>query len=49
MVFAVLGTMYNEKAGNLNLGIEGLMLLGAVAGFQMAIITENPLLALLLQ
>ncbi|NLK69459.1 MAG: ABC transporter permease [Clostridiaceae bacterium] len=47
LVFAVLGTMYNEKAGNLNLGIEGLMLLGAVAGFQMAIITENPLLALL--
>lgn len=47
LTFAILGAMYNEKAGNLNLGIEGMMLLGAVAGFQAAILTGNPLLALL--
>ena len=47
LTFAILGAMYNEKAGNLNLGIEGMMLLGAVAGFQVAILTENPILALL--
>ena len=47
LTFAILGAMYNERAGNLNLGIEGMMLLGAVAGFQVAILTGNPLLSLL--
>lgn len=47
LTFAILGAMYNEKAGNLNLGIEGMMLLGAVAGFQVAILTGNPVLSLL--
>jgi ABC-type uncharacterized transport system permease subunit len=46
LLFGILGAMYNEKAGNLNLGIEGMMLLGAVAGFEAAMITENPLIAL---
>ncbi|AGC68578.1 ABC transporter, permease protein [Thermoclostridium stercorarium subsp. stercorarium DSM 8532] len=47
LTFGILGAMYNEKAGNLNLGIEGMMLLGAVAGFQVALLTMNPVLALL--
>ncbi len=47
LLFAILGAMCNERAGNLNLGIEGMMLLGAVAGFQVAIVTENPVFALL--
>ncbi|HEY8421161.1 MAG TPA: ABC transporter permease [Thermoclostridium sp.] len=47
LTFAILGAMYNEKAGNLNLGIEGMMLLGAVAGFQVAVLSQNPVLALL--
>ncbi len=46
LLFAILGAMYNEKAGNLNLGIEGMMLLGAVAGFQAAMMSQNPVLAL---
>jgi ABC-type uncharacterized transport system permease subunit len=47
LLFAIIGTMYNEKAGNLNLGVEGMMLLGSVAGFQAASVTQNPLVALL--
>jgi len=47
LLFGILGAMYNEKAGNLNLGIEGMMLLGAVAGFQAAVITNSPVVALL--
>lgn len=47
LLFAILGAMYNERAGNLNLGIEGMMLLGAVAGFQAAIYSNNPEIALL--
>jgi len=47
LLFAILGAMFNERAGNLNLGIEGMMLLGAAAGFQAAIYSNNPLIALL--
>ncbi|NLN64234.1 MAG: ABC transporter permease [Clostridiaceae bacterium] len=47
LLFAIIGAIYNEKAGNLNLGIEGMMLLGAVAGFQAALSTQNPLASLL--
>jgi len=47
LLFAILGAMYNEKAGNLNLGVEGMMLMGAAAGFQVALLTKNPVLALL--
>lgn len=47
LLFSIIGTMYNEKAGNINLGVEGMMLLGAVAGFQTAITTDSPVLAIL--
>lgn len=47
LLFAIIGTMFNEKAGNTNLGVEGMMLLGAVAGFQAAMITQSPLASLL--
>lgn len=33
LLFATLGEIITEKSGNLNLGVEGMMLLGAVAGF----------------
>jgi len=33
ILFATLGAIINERAGIINLGIEGLMLIGAVAGF----------------
>jgi len=47
ILFAVLGGILCEKVGNLNLGIEGMMLLGASVGFSTAISTANPFLAVL--
>ena len=39
LLFATLGELYNERAGVLNLGIEGIMLLGAMVGFTVAYFT----------
>jgi len=36
LLLATLGEMFSERAGVLNLGIEGIMLLGAMAGFSAA-------------
>lgn len=47
LLLATLGETITEKAGNLNLGIEGMMLMGAVMGFITAFTVKNPLLALL--
>lgn len=47
LVFATLGELMTEKAGKLNLGVEGMMLLGAVAGFSVGLWTKNPILALI--
>jgi simple sugar transport system permease protein len=45
ILFAVLGGIMCEKIGNMNLGIEGMMLLGASVGFAAALSTANPLAA----
>ena len=45
ILFAILGGILCEKVGNLNLGVEGMMLLGASFGFLIALLTGNPLLA----
>lgn len=47
LLFATLGEIMTEKVGNLNLGVEGLMLMGAVAGFKIGLVTGNPYLALI--
>ena len=47
LLFATIGEIITEKVGNLNLGVEGMMLMGAVAGFYVGLKTGNPLLALL--
>jgi len=47
LLFATLGEIITEKAGNLNLGVEGMMLMGAVAGFSVGLATQNPALALI--
>ncbi|MGL4345010.1 MAG: ABC transporter permease [Cellulosilyticaceae bacterium] len=47
LLLATLGGILNEKVGNLNLGVEGMMLLGAVSGFLGAYGTGNAPLALL--
>ncbi|MDH3967939.1 MAG: ABC transporter permease [Rhodospirillales bacterium] len=36
LLFATLGEMFTERAGVLNLGVEGIMLLGAMTGFTAA-------------
>ncbi len=47
LIFGTLGELITEKAGNLNLGVEGIMLIGAVISFRVALSTENPLYAIL--
>lgn len=47
LLFATLGELITEKAGNLNLGVEGMMLMGAVMGFGVGLWTGNPYLALI--
>jgi len=46
LLFATLGELITEKSGHLNLGVEGMMLIGAVAGFGTGIATSNPILAI---
>jgi simple sugar transport system permease protein len=41
LVFASLGELVTEKSGVLNLGVEGMMLVGAIAGFATASATTN--------
>ena len=47
LVFASLGELVTEKSGVLNLGLEGMMLVGAVTGFAAAFFFDNALLACL--
>lgn len=47
LLFATLGEIITEKVGQLNLGVEGMMLIGAVMGFSAALSTGNPVLGIL--
>lgn len=47
LLFAALGELVVEKSGVLNLGVEGMMLVGAVAAFATAITTDSWPLAIL--
>jgi len=46
LLWAALGEIYAERAGVVNLGVEGMMILGAVAGFIVAQTTGSPLLGI---
>lgn len=46
LLLAGIGEMYAERAGILNLGIEGMMAMGAFAGFFIALSSDNPWLGL---
>jgi ABC-type uncharacterized transport system permease subunit len=48
LLFATIGEIYAERSGILNLGVEGMMLLGAMAGFSTSLATQNPWLGLLM-
>jgi general nucleoside transport system permease protein len=41
LIFAALGELVVEKAGVLNLGVEGMMVVGAVAGFAVKFATDS--------
>ncbi len=41
ILYAALGETFTERAGILNLGLEGIMLMGALAGFIGAYATGN--------
>ena len=47
ILLAALGELVVEKSGVLNLGLEGMMLIGAVTGFAVTSITDNPLFGVL--
>lgn len=47
ILFGTLGEILNERAGHLNLGVEGMMSLGATTGFIVGYMTDNFLLAIL--
>lgn len=46
LLFGTLGEILTEKAGNVNLGVEGMMYMGAVFGFMGAYYLDNLLAAL---
>ena len=46
LMLAALGEMVTEKSGVLNLGVEGMMITGAVAGFAIAVETGSPLVGI---
>jgi general nucleoside transport system permease protein len=41
LLFAAIGEVFAERAGILNLGVEGMMLIGAMAGFKISLSTGN--------
>lgn len=42
LLFATIGEIFSERAGVLNLGVEGMMLIGAMSAFSTTIATGNP-------
>ena len=46
-LYAALGEMFAQRSGVLNLGVEGIMLMGAFSGFYVLARTGNPWLGLL--
>ena len=47
LVFAAIGELVVEKAGVLNLGVEGMMIVGAIAAFAASIATGSPALGVI--
>ncbi|MHB2264985.1 ABC transporter permease [Aliihoeflea sp. PC F10.4] len=44
LLLAAIGELVVERSGVLNLGVEGMMIMGAVTGFGVALMTGNPFL-----
>ena len=47
LLIAAMGELVVERSGVLNLGVEGMMVMGAVAGFAVALLTGSTLLGIL--
>jgi simple sugar transport system permease protein len=47
LLFATIGEIYAERAGVLNLGVEGMMLIGAMSAFSVTLATGNPLIGVI--
>jgi len=47
LLFATVGELFAERSGVLNLGVEGMMLVGAMSGYSVALATGNPWLGVL--
>jgi general nucleoside transport system permease protein len=47
LTYAALGELTSERAGIVNLGVEGLMLIGAAVGFAATSLTGNPYLGII--
>jgi simple sugar transport system permease protein len=47
LLFATIGEIFTERSGILNLGVEGMMLIGAMSAFSTALATGNPWLGVL--
>ena len=47
LLFATVGEIFAERSGVMNLGVEGMMLIGAMAAFSTAVYTGNPWLGVL--
>ena len=48
LLFATIGEIFAERSGILNLGVEGMMLIGAMSAYRTAVETGNPWLGLLM-
>jgi simple sugar transport system permease protein len=47
LLFATIGELFTERSGIINLGVEGMMLIGAMSAFSVALSTGNPWLGVL--
>lgn len=47
LLFATIGEIFAERSGILNLGVEGMMLIGAMSAFSITLSTGNPWLGVL--
>jgi general nucleoside transport system permease protein len=47
LLFATIGELFTERSGVINLGVEGMMLVGAMTGYSVAVATGSPWLGVL--
>ena len=47
VMYAGIGETFSQRAGIMNLGVEGIMLMGAVSGYMAAVNTQNLALSFL--